>query len=357
MTTETIPTVAPKKSKRTPWIIGIAAFLVIALGGGAWAISANNAKQLAEAGEAWTEASSTHSSLVTEANGAIMQAQPVLDDAEGKVSDNQVREDLTTAITNVENLAAAKLPSPNLDDKADLETATTQAVTATDELTQAMTVLTQAQEDVTTAVQAWELAQALEAHTTAKTTLTTAITNAEQTVKNLTGKVADNKTIEALTKAIADARLVLEAKVDETATATVTDGTAAVVTANEAVGIASKAVTDSNAAWIKAEEAKRAAANKAATPSAKKPATGNQTSKTSPKKNTTSNQGNEKATPKQSNSKKPAAKKPAPKKPASKPSKSKAPSGGGWVQEEVPTGSVCWSGGTDGKPHVKVPCK
>lgn len=359
MTTEHTPPPVPKKTKRTPWIISIAAFLVLALGGGTWAVSANNAKQLAEANEAWTAATGAHSSLVIEANEAIIQAQPVLDDSEGKVADNQVREDLTIAITTVENLAVSKLPSPDREDKADLEEATTHTVTATDELTLAITALTKAQEDVTAAVQAWELAQALEAHTTAKTTLTTAITNAEQTVKDLTGKVADNKTVEALTKAIADARLVLEAKVDETTAETVAVGTAALVKGTETVGNASKAVTDSNAAWIKAEEAKRAAASKAATPAAKKPAAGNQSSSSSSKKSTT-NQGNKQVTPKQSNSKKPAAqkpaaKKPAAKKPAPKPSKPKAPSGGGWVQEEVPQGSVCWKLDTKGN-SVKVPC-
>lgn len=348
MTTENSTVPVPKKTKRTPWIIGLAAFLVIALGGGTWAVSANNAKQLAEANEAWTAATGAHSSLVIEANEAIIHTQPVLDDSEGKVADNQVREDLTTAITAVENLAAAKLASPNLEDKTALEEATSQAVTATDELTHAITALTKAQEDVTAAVQAWELAQALEAHTTAKSNLTTAIKNAEQTAKDLTGKVADAKTIEALTKAVTDARTTLEAKVDETTAETVTAATAALVKNTEAIGNASKTVTDSNATWVKAEEAKKAAANKAATPSAKKPATGNNSKKAT---------GNgKKAAPKKTTTKKPAAPKPAAKKPAAKKPapKPKAPSGGGWVKEET-QGSVCLKSDTKGNTW-EIPC-
>lgn len=357
MTTEHTPVPTPKKTKRTPWIIGLAVFLVTALGGGAWAISANNAKQLAEAADAWTAASSAHAALVNDASKAITEAQPTLDDSEGKVADDQVREDLTTAIATVEALSVAKMPSPNLDSKANLEEATTQAITATDDLTKAITALSTSQEAVTTAVQAWELTQALEAHTTAKTNLTTAITTAEQTAKDLTGKVADNKTIEALNKAAADARTALEAKVDESTAATITDGTTSLTTATEAVTVATKSVTDSNSAWTKAEEAKRAAATQNAAPAQKKPATGTQPSKASPKK-TTTNQS-KKTSPKQSNTKKPAApkpapKKPAPKKPASKPSNPKAPSGGGWVKEET-TGNTCLKFDSKGNSSY-VPC-
>ncbi len=244
-------------TRRTALIAGAVAVLLAAAGGGRWYAVWNDDQneQLATASQAW------ESALAAERK-AIEDGTAVLDASEGKVADDEVRQDLLTLVQ--QSVPAA--PEASDTSRSDLTAAYTDL---TAEAAAATAEIKAATEAVTTAQATWELQQAQAGYDGALAQLTAGLDAASATLAGSEGKVLDDTTRQGLTASV-EAGVALRDAAPASEVDALVSATGGLTASIAALEAATSAVVASQTAWqteqdrVAAEQAAASAAAQAA---------------------------------------------------------------------------------------------